>query len=366
MNAQEGGPKHKCRLGLGTFLVKGIILFIIIAALFLMINMVVLGVAAIYKDGAAQVCEMKRVAVRKGLIAHEPRAANVLFMGNSRILAGIVPRQFDALAKGVTRSWNLALPALPISCHYFQLRDYLRRNPAPEFIVLKLAVMRDKGNDPQGLFNYYACEGMTIPDELVSYLWHCRDKTVVVNYVHPIRRYYRCVRRSVKDLWAHGWEAVAASRKRNSEILAGVLEDRGYYFIREQAAAGNERLPDDFVPEAVGGRRDVNLKADPYVKMFFDLTAEKDIKVLLIEFPTVGREDQGKEETPAHYRQLMKDYHNVFTATSGWVVKKYAPRYFADPTHVNREGARRFTKEVFDEFHEVFGKALAERQPGAR
>ena len=79
--------------------------------------------------GRALVCEHKRLAVRGGEVTQEAGKLNVLFFGNSRILAGLVPAEFDALGGGRTFSWNLALPALPIGPQYFEFKEYLEHHP---------------------------------------------------------------------------------------------------------------------------------------------------------------------------------------------------------------------------------------------
>jgi hypothetical protein len=60
------------------------------------------------------------------------------------------------------------------------------------------------------------------------------------------------------------------------------------------------------------------------------------------------------EQIPLQFSSVLERYDHVFTAADGWKKKFYDYRYFADKTHLNPEGAERFTTEVFNEFLSVF------------
>ena len=138
-----------------------------------------------------------------------------------------------------------------------------------------------------------------------------------------------------------------------------MIESKGYYFIAEQAVAENNSLPENFIEEGGGGET-INKASsydpfvDPYVKMFFDLAQEHRVKVLLIQ--PAYRENQylQYEEIPLQYTVLLKQYSNVAIAKEGWKLKFYENRYFSDPTHLNEEGARQYTEEIYVEFKEAF------------
>lgn len=87
-----------------------LLLFALIGTGLLLALKIIAGRAGnVYKDGAAIVCEHKRLLVRKGLVKYAPGKTNIIFMGNSKILAGLVPDTFDKLSGGKTYSYNLAL-----------------------------------------------------------------------------------------------------------------------------------------------------------------------------------------------------------------------------------------------------------------
>jgi hypothetical protein len=68
---------------------KKLIAFCLIGLfLYLALVLLTLHAAAIYKDGAAIMCEQKRLWARRSL-RFEHTEASVLFMGNSSILSGL-------------------------------------------------------------------------------------------------------------------------------------------------------------------------------------------------------------------------------------------------------------------------------------
>ena len=164
------------------------ILLLGLLLLFIILVLNYLGVRAgnIYKDGAALVCETKREMVRSGEVSYVKGKINVLFMGTSRILAGIVPTYFDRLSAGKTFSFNLALPALPISTSYFVLQDYLVKNPPPEYVVMELYINRNRNCS---LFNYYANQGHGGIGEMSSLFMNLKNKSVIINYFFPFKMY---------------------------------------------------------------------------------------------------------------------------------------------------------------------------------
>jgi len=316
-----------------------------------------LGVKAgkIYKDGAALVCETKRNMVRSGAIHYDKDKINVLFMGTSRILAGIAPAVFDELSGGRTLSYNLALPALPISSSYFVLRDYLKKNPPPGWIIMQLHINQCRTCT---LFNYYSHQGLISLAEIFSLFTEVQDKKIALNYIFPFRMYaFFTVQYLYNRIFHPG--RIRESQDNNRAILSRMMEERGYYFIEEQAVSSDNRLPDDFgemEKTSAAPQQGVEYDPfiDPYVEKFFDLTRENGINVLLVQ--PVYRQNQGSqyEKIPLQFDMILKEYNHVFLAKQGWKLRRYENRFFSDRTHLNKDGARQFTREIYREFCEVF------------
>jgi len=317
-----------------------------------------LGIKAgkIYKDGAALVCETKRDLVRSNAIHYEKNKINVLFVGTSRILAGIKPTLFDNLTGDETYSYNLALPALPISSSYFILKEYLAFNPPPQYIVMQLHI-----NDCSvcSLVNYYSSQGLDQLEEVLSLFLNSPGKGIILNYFFPFRMYKFFAVQYVYNLIFHP-KKIEHLIKHNRYILNRMIEERGYYFIEEQAIPFEERLSNGIGGKKGGSPPDkqsqFNPFIDPFVEKFFNLTQKKGIKVLLIQ--PVYRINQCLqfEKSPLQFQLVLDRYSHVFIAKDGWKLKFYKMKYFSDMTHLNRAGADRFTREIQQEFYDVFIK----------
>ncbi|UCH98183.1 MAG: hypothetical protein JSV88_15405, partial [Candidatus Aminicenantes bacterium] len=280
---------------------------------------------------------------------------NVLFMGTSRILAGIAPTFFDELSGGRTLSYNLALPALPISSAYFVLKDYLEKNPSPEWIIMQLHINRCRKCT---LFNYYSSQGLIRLGEIFSLFMNTQSKNIAVNYIFPFKMYKFFTVQYLYNGIFHP-SRLRRLQEDNRIILDRMIGERGYYFIEEQAVSPDNRLPDDF-----GEMEKINAAAqqgpeydpfdDPFVEKFFDLTRENGVKVLLIQPVYWENQLLQYEKIPLQFEMILKEYDHVFLAKQGWKLRRYENRLFSDRTHLNKDGAKRFTREIYQEFHEVF------------
>lgn len=318
----------------------------IFVVLWVSLAAMVLSVARYQKDGASVICEAKRKFVRHGGVVWQRKQLNVLFMGNSKILSGIIPRTFDSVLNGKTNSFNLALPALPIAPNYFELRDYLKHSPAPEWVILYVSV--NNGSKPDQWFDYYALQGISFPDELVSYLLNRKDKTVILNYFTPFQVYKNVLSQALisKKSGEFGRNA--------KDIALAMLHDNGYYFIKEQAVFPDFRLPDTFglnIPPISISQVDID--NDPYVSRFFSLCQERRIKVLLIEPAQRRGSVLDCYSLPVHYRTLLRRYKNVVMAPGGYYPPLLENKYFSDKSHLNPDGAEIYTKLIAEEFQQA-------------
>ena len=335
------------------FVKKMLLLALLMVLTITALNRLGIKAGSIYKDGAALVCEAKRRMVRSGAMHYKKNKVNVLFMGTSRILAGIVPIHFDELTGGRTFSYNLGLPALPISSSYFVLKDYLEKNPPPHYIVIQLHINRCQECK---WVNYYSSQGMRGWEEMFSLFKNMENKSIIIEYLFPFKRYkFHTFSYLFDSVFCPS--AVRQLQEKNRAILSRMAADRGFYFIEEQALTENNRLPEELVQRRVGEVKKKSIYdpfIDPYVEKFFDLTSKNRVKVLLIQ--PAFRENQYAryENMPLQFNSILKRYNNVFSAKQGWKLKFYDHRFFSDPTHLNEEGAMRFTEDIYNEFIEVF------------
>jgi len=335
------------------FVKKVLLLGFLLLLAILLLNYLGVKAGNIYKDGAALVCETKREMIRSGEVSYMKGKINVLFLGTSRILAGIVPAYFDQLSGGKTFSYNLALPALPISTSYFVLQDYLVKNPPPEYIIMELYISKCRNCS---LFNYYANQGLSGLSEIVSLFMNLENKSIIINYFFPFKMYKFFVFKYFYDRILRPTNIMQIMEKNNS-ILNRMKKNRGYYFIEEQAITDEEQRETEFnkkKKKIIGKGGIYDPFVDPYVKRFFDLTFEKKIKVLLIQPAFQENQYLQYKEMPLQFASILKRYDNVYMTNEGWKLKFYERQFFGDPTHLDKDGALMYTKEIFTEFNEVF------------
>ncbi len=333
------------------FFTKLTIFLIIGMVVYLFLSFYSIRAGKVYRDGASIVCEEKRKSVRDGRLGYRPGKINVLFMGHSKILAGIMPSYFDDLANGKTYSLNLSLPALPIGPHFFLLKDYLGRNPPPEYIVLHLSI--NTGKSPS-LFDRYGVQGIKFPEELLSYFLNCENKTVVFNFFFPAHLYrYHVVHYTLKLI--SDPSNIAQTEERNRKIVDEMMMNRGYYYIKEQMRFPDGKLPEDFKESmhSDGTVREYDPFIDPYAERFFDLASRNSIRILLIEAPYRVGQFKQYHRIPRQYEAILDTYKNVYMAYNGWRIKFYDNRFFSDPTHLNPEGTKLYTAAIFEEFTEA-------------
>jgi hypothetical protein len=367
--------------------------FFVVVALLGVANFFALKIGDVAQEGTKQDVRLKRQWAKEDIISKEAQGKDVLlFLGNSKITAGIIPKLFDRALEGKVFSYNLSLPALPLAPDYFLLKDYLEHNAPPKYIILTL----NPGDLTQGLFSYYAPLNAGLA-EVVEYSRLRQDGDVLINYLLPVRFYWPEIKRyfiskalSVmpqrfrapvrqkyadrskgEETFRHDWGYLFDLRYVDLEKSAHqreelLKENRGYYYIAEQGVIGGA-LSDDYfsrdknvpveapVVADMGPSDDVVVvkeTEDPFVKKFFDLALLKGIKVFLISDYTLNPPGNHAVVFPGSWKLVGTGYHNVYFSKFG--IQNYEPKYFSDPTHVNPQGAAKYTQGTAEEFKRIF------------
>jgi len=328
---------------------RSLLLLLLLLMMVVALNRLALTAGNYFKDGAAQVCQSKRRMVQNGEFHYMPGKMNVLFMGTSRILAGIQPLLFDELNENRTHSYNLALPALPIGSAYFMLKDFLSQNPAPQYVVLELYLSRCRTCT---LFNYYAVQGISGFGEKLTLALHARNKSILWNILLPLRMYRDFIPRYLIQRLLTPKELLRTATT-NRQLLDRMESLRGYYFIAEQASidAGKDSPPGPAEQKKSSMQDPFQ---DPFVEKFFHLTQTQGIQVMLIRTPYREGQYIQFQEIPDDFLMIMQRYPNVTTAPEGWKLQFYAPQYFSDKSHLTEAGAAVYTGEIQKQFNTLF------------
>ncbi|MFC2081154.1 hypothetical protein ACFLR8_02985 [Bacteroidota bacterium] len=326
-----------------------IVLFICSSILILIgINKIVTLIGKDFKDGASIICESKREAVRSGTLHYDTNEIKVIFLGASDILSGIIPSIFDSLSNNRISSVNLALPALPIGPNYFCLLDYLEKNSPPDYAIITLRL--DDPSD-RALFDFYANQGIAFPRELLSYAIIRKDRNVILNYLLPCNMYSSVLLKSLKTILLSRSE-IRNIRKRNSMLVEQMIEEKGYYFIKEQGKFPDGILPDIYTnpDDAPDQYRPVGDLEDPYLHKFLKFTQQQQIEVLITNYPLRVNSNKPFERIPNELTNMCLEYPHVTLLTKSWISDPYPNKLFSDPKHLNMDGAKHYTTQVYKEF----------------
>lgn len=360
-------------------------IYILSGVLFVFSQLLCLKMAAVTQPGSKQVTYYKREWCRtvRGMKV-PPGRKLVFFMGSSQTMAGLVPAVFDKENGGFTCSYNLALPATRLAPSYFMLKDYLRNNPSPDYIIIRL----EPGGFNGEVFSDYSLLGAGIA-EAVQYAVLSRDSLVFLDYLVPSRlfwpevkqyitgKFLRLMPERIKELYRDGyrkrysgvsypydWEAAydagylhpELSRKEN---MAFVRRNRGYFFLFELSARGRS-MPEGYSPRRIPRE---NLGWDEkdcaFLGKFLELTLKNNIKLILI--PGYGMKqgrdagDTRMKNVPASWLKIRAEFQNVYFPEGELEYKLYSPALFSDPRHLNYRGACSYTRDVAREFRNITG-----------
>jgi hypothetical protein len=256
-------------------------------------------------------------------------AQRLLIFGDSRILTGFIPEEFDRLAAAGHRqvySFNAGIPG------------------ANDF-VSQLKVMSDRGQSPDVLlltFPWKNTRSGIDPFNLIP------DDHNFASRVFPFRFLMTDVIRFLLASRERGGprQYYAAARRTTDRMIA----DRGYYFIDEHSQYANERLPDNYSldtdqPQFVDPSRTHPPMASAELLQLRETIALHHITCYYV--PYYAREGSFAVP-PAHDDEFARSLESQFPCTVlGPRYFVYPPEMFADVLHLNQQGARAYTQALY-------------------
>jgi hypothetical protein len=277
-----------------------------------------------------------RIEERGRVFPANSQAQRVIIFGDSKILAGFLPSLFDQLAAArhlQITSFNSGFPGSDVFLP--QLKAMCRRGQAPEILFLTLPWRADP------------------PGRSVFHL--VQDDHAVIQELFPFRNWLRDATDFFLSARGHG--GVLAHYREAEQDERRVVVDRGYYLITEQSRFPGGRIPDDF-----------HLATDRPDQMEMRTAPASGSEIG--ELSTLIRQYRMQcYFVPSYYR--IGEYapspvrNDAFAATvEGLTPCKllgpeyflYPNRLFSDQTHLNTEGARVFTEELFHLVQDRLGK----------
>lgn len=293
------------------------------------------------RNGTRVILDAKKQVIEAGEVFPQETNATyrVAVFGESRILCGFLPEQFDAANGGRTVSYNLGMPGDPA-------------------FVRNLEIMIERGSVPTHVF-------LLVPwprDEFEPTVWKWfQSDDEIMERIFPFRTMPRDL--FVFFALARTRGGVEAFYQQSRQYAVTMLADRGYFFIEGQSLFPDHRLPDDYSrPEDSDAPHVRTVVAEgPYFQRLQRLVRDYGLRIYLIPGyvrdraygpPSLANEQATRKELEPHpgFCVLGPDYF------------RYPNSLFSDNVHVNPDGARRYTQDLWNVTHALFEDRQANRE----
>jgi hypothetical protein len=261
--------------------------------------------------------------------SHNDRNRVAVF-GNSKILTGFIPEEFDVAASGSTISLNLGLPDVNNFILQY-LQTLLEGGQIPTHVILTLPWPKETTDS--SFFNPLGAD------------------LIFFDSIFPFRQFPHDLSYFLRRAPKYGGLVPFYKRGRNE--VSKMLRQRGYYLISSDSKFPDQGLPSNFT--IAGDRADKTMTRNGYnfsgstYTTLLRLASQYDFK--LIVFPIYVR---GKQFAP---RWITDETQTVAHTNKDGVVIVEPPfisienRYFSDPEHLNPEGASLYTNYVLRVFN---------------
>ena len=253
-----------------------------------------------------------------------PNASGVLFFGNSKVLCGVLPDQFDNAMEAAgkrTESYNLGLPG------YWLFVDRLEK-------ILKA------GNIPR----YIVVTFPWAPDSRERNLLHpILHDAHAMDVLFPFRHLLHNM--ILAAVWSMQTNGSLDFANTNKEIVQRLRADRGYFVMQYLHYPGSVRLPPDFKsvndhPTKVEAR-DATTREGEFHRLL-RLLDTYHIQCLMV--PMYYRVHEFAAP-PEHNQRLLRElasYPEIKVLGPDYV--RLDNRYFCDISHLNPDGAHVYTE----------------------
>ena len=256
-----------------------------------------------------------------------PSVTRVLIFGNSKVLAGFLPSLFDQLGARdhhSVASFNSGFPGSDLFLP--PLQDLCAHGQAPNLLLLTLPWNSDPPRP--GIFHFIL------------------DDHAVIEYLFPFRAFLRDLSAFLLNAPSHG--GVISYYHQAEDAERAVVSERGYHLITEQSRFPGGRLPDDFhIASDEPGKIVPRSAPSPgaQVRTLNQLIRQYHMACYYVPFYL----RQGEAAPPAPYNerfaaQVSRDTNCTLIGPDYFL---YPNRLFADQTHLNKEGARVYTEDLY-------------------
>jgi hypothetical protein len=278
-------------------------------------------------SGSEVAFRAKIQAERSGEIFRNPQPGQkkLLIFGSSKILAGFVSQQFDDAA----------------AQNGFSIRCFNSGYPARDSFVPQLKMMTDSGTIPDVLLLTEAWSKAPGP----SLFQPIEDEHVVAETIFPFRYLIRDSLSFLSNARQHGGIAnYYPLAQRNVEQM---MKDGGYYFIAEQSHYEHDRLPDNFSEPTDNASHVASRVANAQWAQGVELRRMiAHYRMVCFYVPAYARQG-AVAAAPRNNAAFQAAAEAVGCQVMGADYFSYPNALFSDEIHLNKEGARVFTADLF-------------------
>lgn len=267
-----------------------------------------------------------RDAARGDVFPLNSSATKIAVFGDSTILAGLVSKHFDEMAKtdGLdTCTYNFGLPGhsefLPL------LKKLVDSGAAPDLVLLTIPWQPKRKS---GAFE------LPWTDEEIA------------DTLFPFRTFIRDSASFAVTSRQHG--GLLAFYRQSRKNISQIRKDHGYYFISEQSRFSNERLPEDFhlvsdepnVPQL----REVD-PFSPEISKLNTILRSHSIRCLYVPYPVRGSSMGQPPPTDTVFQHILES--KTSCKLLGPDYYRYPNQLLSDQMHLNHAGAKRYTEDLY-------------------
>ena len=299
-------------------------------------------IATVFKPYFLSISELyihsKRDWIRSGKIGKDVDISNkqtIIFLSDSAGTGSILPIIFDQTLNNTTYSVNLSQPGHGTKRLYYILKEFVENNYVPDILFMHPSYKRHYKFALNGTFK----ENLEISRDQNSLNLEILAKHFVLNFNHKRINYLR---------------SNLLKKPTPKQKIESMIKERGAFF------------PFPFGKyQKYNGQKGVHLNKPSHldtlnihyqkdVYRLLDYAKSLKIKVFFLPKPYRKQENLQYTEIPPVIKQLTKKYSN-FIETKNFPSKYgYLNEHFADPGHLNYNGARLFSRDIATSFKKYF------------
>lgn len=271
--------------------------------------------------------------------------ARVLIMGDSVAKVGWFPRELS------DDSYNYSLGGVSPIEEYYYLKEYLKNNKAPEYIIFT-----------QGMDHFWMAETiwdrsiyfhrMSVSDlnEIINVCDKYKDKEILGNKDRIDAFLYKIY--SPSQYGTAFCNGLLSSKRfnENNQKIEEAIKNKGQVLI---SSGKNPNSSSDIAKKK---RFNCNIVINKYFEQIIDICIDNNIG-FVFQSPPLNKATYESLSEPflKEYQKYMESIQKKYPQTKiDQTVFYYDNKYFEDSVHLNEEGVHKYTSEMKNKYKRVF------------